>query len=264
LIALEGVETARRFGLQEAEEVLLENVASISWLLGDWEMMADAAAQVTSEAPYAVMTRAVVKTKLSVVRGELERARLTFDTFGDHHDDADHQFRGAYCETESFLLCGEGRYREAAASARAAREAFGQLGDRLDHPWLSELEAVAALGDVEALEETLALADPLAPAERTPFIQAIHARFLGRLQHQRGAADSGFGEQTRAANLFRALELSYLLALTQLEHAEALAAGGDTQKAELLLREARETFGRLDARVMLERADAIAFAAPVA
>ena len=66
-----------------------------------------------------------------------------------------------------------------------------------------------------------------------------------------------------AAGGFREYNLPFWLAVTQLEHAEWLAAHGRTVESEPLLAEAREIFGRLEATPWLERAERVGGAAKV-
>jgi hypothetical protein len=56
---------------------------------------------------------------------------------------------------------------------------------------------------------------------------------------------------------FREIQMPFDLGVTLLEHAEWLHAQGREAEAEPLLAEARELFGKLDARPWLERAAAL-------
>jgi len=67
-----------------------------------------------------------------------------------------------------------------------------------------------------------------------------------------------FGADHAAATArFRDLGLRFWLAVSLLEHAEALTADGRGQEAEPLLHEAREILTELGARPWLDRAEAI-------
>ncbi len=57
-----------------------------------------------------------------------------------------------------------------------------------------------------------------------------------------------------AAGGFREYGFAFWLAVTQLEHGDALVTEGRADEAEPLLAEARETFARLEATPWLERA----------
>jgi len=94
----------------------------------------------------------------------------------------------------------------------------------------------------------------LDPGQLTPFLQAQTARLRARLEGARGQrqrVDEGFRS---AAGLFRQFGLAFYLAVTQLEHAEGLAAHGRGEEAQPLLIEACETFEQLRAAPWLERA----------
>jgi hypothetical protein len=99
-------------------------------------------------------------------------------------------------------------------------------------------------------EEVLAGLDALRPGELTPLYRALRARFRGRLE-QGSAAAASFRE---AEQVYESLGAQFPLAVTQLEHAEALGAG---QECETLCAAARAVFERLGAGPWLERADAL-------
>ena len=65
-----------------------------------------------------------------------------------------------------------------------------------------------------------------------------------------------------AAAAFREYGMVFLLARTQLDHAEWLASVGRYEDAAPLVAEAHETFERLRATPWLERADALAARLP--
>jgi hypothetical protein len=79
-------------------------------------------------------------------------------------------------------------------------------------------------------------------------------RFRARLDAANGSDDSVDAGFRQAENLYRERSLVFLLATTQLEHAEWLADQGRAVEAEPLLAEARETFERLEATPWIERA----------
>jgi hypothetical protein len=105
---------------------------------------------------------------------------------------------------------------------------------------VEELEASFALGDGARVEQLIEMIGGLRPGERPPLLEAHAHRFRSKLTGE----DAGF---RAAAAQFRELELSFWLAVTLLEHGEAV---GD----EALVAEAREIFRRLAATPWLERA----------
>jgi hypothetical protein len=75
-------------------------------------------------------------------------------------------------------------------------------------------------------------------------VRAQAARFRAKLEPDVSLAEAGF---RRAEEIFREHSLVFSLAVTQLEHAERLAAVGRSLDARSLLEEARATFTRLQA-----------------
>jgi hypothetical protein len=136
------------------------------------------------------------------------------------------------------------------------REGMGTSQEYWKESFVNALEAALALDDVPRAEQLLGLTDRLLPGRRTQFLQAQSFRFRARL-----AALSNDTDAERlfkhAAGLFRELAMPFYLAVTELEHAEWLAAQGRGDEAEPLLTEAREIFERLDAAPLMERAQGV-------
>jgi hypothetical protein len=109
------------------------------------------------------------------------------------------------------------------------------------------LEAAFECGDGQTLEEQLVMIESLRPGERPPLLDAHARRFRAKLSGD----EAGFAA---AAERFRKLEMTFWLAVTELEQAELLAERGREAEAEPLLAEAREIFARLGATPWLERA----------
>jgi hypothetical protein len=80
------------------------------------------------------------------------------------------------------------------------------------------------------------------------------ARFRARLDAATGHLESVEPSFRRAEEIYGERSLVFLLASTQLEHAEWLVGQGRPDEAEPLLTEARQTFERLEAAPWLERA----------
>lgn len=104
----------------------------------------------------------------------------------------------------------------------------------------------------------LAVLDGLQPGELTPLHRGLRSRFRGRLATDPTAA-AHFRE---AEEVYESLGMPFLLAVTQLEHAESLEADGADEETDALRAAARVTFERLGATPWLERADRVA-AGPV-
>jgi tetratricopeptide (TPR) repeat protein len=158
-----------------------------------------------------------------------------------------------YRVTEAEVLRAEGRPLEALEAARKGLEAYY---DPIHHfyklCWSEACYAAFEAGELEQVEELLAIYEGLAPSWRTPLIVAQDARFRGRLVALRGDRDAGVELLTRAAELFRELGTPYYVGMVLVELAEL-----GVENAAALLAEAREIFERLGAALWLERIDAL-------
>ncbi len=126
------------------------------------------------------------------------------------------------------------------------------------------LDSALRLGRYDEVEELLARIDSIPPGRRPPSLRAQSARFRARLAAARGeheGVEQGF---KTAAGIFREHGLTFLMAVTELEHGEWLVGQGRGEEAEPLLLEAREIFERLEAKPWSERANAVTPAEAVA
>ena len=126
-----------------------------------------------------------------------------------------------------------------------------------------ELQALAALGDAERLEEVLLEGSRLPAAMRTGFVAAIESRFTAALHGLRGEVEEAEAAYTDAEDGYQKLGLVYDLALTQTEHGELLNSAGRGDDAAPLLAGARATFERLGATFCLDRVARVAAATAV-
>ena len=141
------------------------------------------------------------------------------------------------------LLRAEGRLAEAleAGAARSRPPAsLVRTSRAIKHGVVDALEAALALGDLTRADELFAFVDGLAPANRSPYLDAEVARIRARL------AEDASG-LTRAAESFERLSMPFPRAVALLEHAELT---GDHESRT----EAREIFEHLRARPWIERA----------
>lgn len=119
------------------------------------------------------------------------------------------------------------------------------------------LASALALERLDLVEELIGRIETIPPGIRPPSLRAQAARFQALLRAARGehaTAEQGF---KTAEAIFREHGLVFRLAVTQLEHGDWLVAQGRSGDADGLLREARETFERLQAAPYLARADAV-------
>ena len=263
--AQEGIDVARRLGNRDAEQQLLSHVMWGSWLFGDWQRMEELLGLVTADAVYPDAFRVSGTVLLELPRGGVGRAREILDARRELRNAVDAQIRSLYLLSEARVLRAEGRPADAAESARGARLAAAELHERLHaFAWEEQLEDLAAAGDLDGLEECLAVADALAPVERTPFVDAVHARFRAQALAGRGEQVEAEQWSERARRAYRSLGFPYYEAIVQAEQAGRLLAEGRAEDAAAPLAEAREVFARLGARPWLERCDELAAGIAVA
>jgi ATP/maltotriose-dependent transcriptional regulator MalT len=120
--------------------------------------------------------------------------------------------------------------------------------------WIEAIEAAYDAGELDAFEELLQRPEELRPVDRTPLVEASHARYTALLATLRGDTEGADRATSRAIAGFRDLGTPFFLAVTLLEHAERLVEQGRAPEAEPVLSEAAEIFARLGAAPWLERA----------
>jgi hypothetical protein len=200
-----------------------------------------------------------------IQRGELEEARRRWKACAEFVDQSDVQARAAHRWSEAVLLIAERRPAEAIAPAEEMLASSLGVGHWTTKAGLEVgLEAAAALGDAEKVDELLSLIESAPPGHLSPYVRALGARFDAHRATGQGdsaTASAGFGA---AADLLREIEKPFELAVVLLEHAEWLAAEGTTEDAGPPTDEAREIFERLRAAPWLERLDRIPLRFPEA
>jgi class 3 adenylate cyclase/tetratricopeptide (TPR) repeat protein len=254
-----GLALARRVGDRNSESVLLGELSWSLVLTGRWEEALACREQVPDDrlAEGALGLLEPI-SDLLVARGSTDEARRLLSHYARFEAGADVQERAAYRAAQAIVLRGEGKHREALAAADTALAAVDELGpgsQPIKLAFLEAVEAAVALGERARAEQLLEQIEALPPGRLAPSLRAHAARFRARLAAADGdsaQADAGFAV---AASAFREFGLPFWLAVTLLEHGEWLAGQGRADEAGPLLAEAREIFGRLEARPWLERLD---------
>jgi hypothetical protein len=182
-------------------------------------------------------------------RGQPDEAEHMFAYWASLEGTAEVQTRACLAGAHAAFLHNTGRHAEALEAGRtaaglAAPLSYGQQGVKQGIVW--GVEAALALGDRASADELLGAVESLPPGLRPPFLEAHCHRFRARMTGE----PAGF---KTAAGGFREYGFPFWLAVTQLEHAEALARDGRPVDAEPLLAEAGEIFERLGAAPWLER-----------
>jgi hypothetical protein len=193
---------------------------------------------------------------IHVHRGRLAQARDLLARYEEIGRSGDVQASGGYQAAAALVRLAEGKPREGLAFAEqtiGVRDKVGISAQNVKLGFQHALEAALALGDREKANELLSILDQEPPGLRPPFLGATAHRFRARLA---GADPSAERDFKAAAAQMGELELPFHHAVVQLEYGEWLAAHGRDESAELL-REARETFEHLQAKVWLERVDAV-------
>jgi len=257
-IDLEALELSRKLGSHAGEQRCLGHLLEGYVLLGDWSAALAVAEEIEQTSLPGRLGDSLTGGLpwLHVQRGEIDRARRVLEAHG-HLASADEvQARASYAVAEAVVLRAEGRPREALASAVQALTARETLGARHSIAKLAFVEAVEAafaLDDLAQVAELLGELERMPPLDRTPFVEAHHARFMAQLASRRDELDAVEPGLARATAVFRELSMPFYVALTLLDQGEWLTAQTRTHEAEPLLREAHDTFKRLEAKVWLER-----------
>jgi tetratricopeptide (TPR) repeat protein len=262
----QALDDARRAGSRRNEWFTLGEMTYALTMLGRW----DEALARFADLPDETLGRPDVSSVLSgaleiyLQRGELAAARQLLARFEELRDASDVQSRIGYDTADAAVLLAEGRREDALARAErsvGARDAMGIAAQDVKHAIRHALEASLALGRRDKVEELLVLVQSLPVGLRPPFLDATAHRFRARLAGDSPGADGDFAA---AARELRRFELSFHLAVVQLEHGEWLIAVGRSDDAAPLLADARETFERLRAQPWVERTDGALADAPAA
>jgi class 3 adenylate cyclase/tetratricopeptide (TPR) repeat protein len=245
----EGLTFDRRTGNRRYEWASLAERCYPLLMLGRWDEVLATRNEFTEEqfnSGGVVLSLLQAGVEIHCQRGELDDARQLFSRFARLEDSTDVQDRSTHLAVTAALRRAEGRLEEALEAGAATIETAAILGPAFQgvkHGVVDALESALALGDTARAAELLAFVDGLTPAVLPPYLD-IHAL---RLRARLAGDASGLAA---AAARFRALAVPFWLAVTLLEHVEALGGG---PAAERPLAEAREIFERLEATPWLER-----------
>jgi predicted ATPase/class 3 adenylate cyclase len=265
----EGLAQARRIGNRYWELSFLNQLYP-SFASGEWDETAEMIEQLPEDdwkdARQALAGIVSIGVLLHVQRGDLDEAARVVAVFEELESSADVQEQAIYACGRAALRLAEGDSAEALRIAQAVYPVRDTLG--FTQEYVKELERIAAsaalaLEDMEKLAELIATVDALPPGRSSHFLRAHSARFRAHLADHAGDAAAADRLFRGSSALWREVAAPFYLAVTELEHAEWLAAQNQADEAESLLAEAREIFERLQAVPWLERADRIRVAAQV-
>jgi class 3 adenylate cyclase/tetratricopeptide (TPR) repeat protein len=258
----DGLAFARRVGNRAQEWMFLSQVYPL-FCLGQWDEMLELTAQLPEDkfseqrTAFIGMSHVVA---ISVHRGDVDEARRILERFGQLPASPDLQDRSNFAVARAHLLQAQGKHADALAAAEEAlrgRETFGLGHEAVKGAFGEAVAAAFALGDLDKVEELLAIVEGEVVGKRPPILQAQAIRTRARLAASRGgdSVEEGFRE---AAALFRELSVPFWTAVTLLEHGEWLLQQNRSDEATPLLLEARDVFGRLRARPWLDRISRLA------
>jgi class 3 adenylate cyclase/tetratricopeptide (TPR) repeat protein len=252
------LDLGRRIGDRRREWFALSEMSYALAMLGRWD---DALVRLAEIPDEQIGTNSELGSVLSGVlelylhRGELDRGRTLlarFDEVGQSSSQV--QMQGCYQGAVAALRFAEGNASDALAAADRAFETHSAVGissQDVKLGFLHALEAALELDDRDKADEMLAIVEALPIGLRPPFLDAMAHRFRARLAGDGATAGPHF--ETAAEKLCE-LGLPFHLAVVRLEYAEALE---DTENAQVLRAEARETFDRLQAIPWLQRVDSV-------
>jgi tetratricopeptide (TPR) repeat protein len=238
---------ARRVGERLREWEILSELTYPQYMLGDWEASLASFAEIPAEQiqDSGILISPLTSTlEIYVNRGRTDDARALVDLYRRLEGVADLQERACLAGARAALARAEGRFTDAVAhglEAAGAADILGFASQAVKQGFVEAIEAAAALGELERLEDLLTRIESLPRGQRPRLLEAHAKRVRARLHGD----ESSFGE---AEAIFRELEIPFWLAVTLLEHAEA-----SNGEAEALLDEAREIFAGLGAEPWLRR-----------
>jgi class 3 adenylate cyclase/tetratricopeptide (TPR) repeat protein len=260
----DGLALARRVGSRHNELMFLGQTYPL-YALGSWDEALDQAAQVPAEAfsqtrfPFVCL----LGNSVSILchRGDLDAAEELIQRYAVLRDSADVSERAGYAWPESQLRLARGDTAGALQVAGAAwetREAAGANSESVKEVFPIALRAALELGDASAAETVFESVESAGRGTVPPVVRAYTMQYRAKQAAGMGDLERGDRLFRGAAALMRELATPFPMAVTMLEHAEALIAAGDPAAAEPLVAEARSVFEDLRATPWIERADRVA------
>jgi class 3 adenylate cyclase/tetratricopeptide (TPR) repeat protein len=247
IVSGRSLDIARRIGDRRFEGFVRAGGVTTDVALGNWDEALATADEVDPGEAYGV--QACYAVEIECRRGKVADARERLRRYtAAALDSNDPQIGTMYGLSEAIVLRAEGDARRSLETAdRQLQESLNRVGIgsiAVKLLLVEALECAFELGAWEKLEELLGIIESLPSGEQTPLVRAHAARFRAKLEPDVSRAEAGF---CRGEEIFREHNLVFPLAVTQLEHAERLAAVDRSVDARPLLEEARKTFERLEA-----------------
>jgi len=257
----DGLVLARRVGSRHNELMFLGQTYPL-YALGRWDEALDQAAQVPGEAfsqtrfPFVCL----LGNSVSILchRGELDAAEELIQRYAVLRDSADVSERAGYAWPESQLRLARGDTAGALRVAGAAwdtREAAGANSESIKEVFAIALRAALEIGDASSEEAVFASVESAGRGKVPPVVRAYTMQYRAKQAAGMGDLERGDRLFRGAAALMRELATPFPMAVTLLDHAEALLDAGDPSAAEPFAVEARSVFESLRAAPWVERAE---------
>jgi tetratricopeptide (TPR) repeat protein len=257
----DGLVLARRVGSRHNELMFLGQTYPL-YALGRWDEALDQAAQVPGEAfsqtrfPFVCL----LGNSVSILchRGELDAAEELIQRYAVLRDSADVSERAGYAWPESQLRLARGDTAGALRVAGAAwdtREAAGANSESIKEVFAIALRAALELGDASSGEAVFESVESAGRGKVPPVVRAYTMQYRAKQAAGMGDLERGDRLFRGAAALMRELATPFPMAVTLLDHAEALLDAGDPSAAEPFAVEARSVFESLRAAPWVERAE---------
>ena len=253
------VEHSRRIGARASLAISVYNLSSAMVLTGDWSGADEAlAAAAETDGIDDVDEHPAARGVLAALRGDVAAAqRLAVLPRMRASDDPQDR---AQCEAlDALIAAAQG---DAAGTLNHAREVLdlvstiGVSSEFVAQSWPPAVRAARTLEDTDAVEGLLAMFDAHPVGHLTALLRA--ERDLARARRAGDTGDPGAAESFRkAVAAQRRCASPYHLAQALLDHAEFLAATGESDRAEDAVTEARTLAEALGARPVVDRSDQI-------
>ena len=249
-----GLEAARARGDRPWELLLISGVATAQFWMGRWDAVAEICEPLVQG-----MSEDVAMSDVFTLFATLCSARGDAGPLGDATPPAasaespDTQVRNMVRSGQAALAELHGRRAEALEISRGLLERSDPETRR--NSYIRAGEAAWALGDEGAIEWLVGYVDALPPAEATPSLRGVSARFAGLLAAKRGRVDAALQLLETATEQLREVGYPFELAKALLDRGEMLRDADRIDEAVPLIDEARATFARLGARPHLDRAE---------
>jgi predicted ATPase/class 3 adenylate cyclase len=258
----EALEAAQRRGERGWAWAFLGHMQETNYMLGNWEELDATDEEIDELIAAGIRARVdmlVIFPHVYFHTGRLDRLRYLVERFPE--PSAEQQDIAAYALARSAQARAEGRHADSLASADEVLAMGADIG--VEHPFsrlafVDALEAALELGDLDSIRRRVEEFRERRPADQLPFGVGQVRRFEALLAARAGEGERAEERFRAAAEILREISARFYLACVLLEHGEWLSEAGRADDAEPLLREARETFERLEAAPWLERLDAIA------